>query len=66
MEVKSLRILGIIFDSKLTFETLCVKFQCICLSTGAHELFQCICFIQPGVLCSRVDVVCGVSFEIAG
>ena len=35
------------------------------LSMCAQELFQCKCFVQFVVLCLRVNVVGGVSFEFA-
>ena len=79
-EVKSLRILAVTFDSKLTLEihlreavpkaaksldALRRVGKLFLLSTCAQELFQCIWFAQLGVLCPRVDIVCRVSFEFA-
>ena len=73
-KLKSLRILGETLDSKLTFEThmrevmskaarsLGIVSLAGKLSTCAQELPQCICFVQPGVSCPRVDIVCEVSF----
>ena len=69
-EVKSPRLLGVTLDSKLTFEThlgkLCqrqpgiwgsfAKQECYLIVHVSQGLFQCISFVQLGVLCSRVDV----------
>ena len=74
-KVQSLRILGITLDSRLKFEThlqtvvpKAAKSLGVLLRAGHLYdcLFQCICVVQHGVLCPRVDVVEAVLCGFAG
>ena len=63
LEINSLCILGALLDSKLSLEA---HLREVSKAAGVLtlELFQCICLVQPRVLCPRVDVVCGVLFGL--
>ena len=75
-----MRIPEVTLDSKLTFKThlrevvskaersrCCAQSRKVTwFSTCSQERFQCLSFVQLGVLCPCADVFCGVSFRFAG